>query len=325
VASSSTVTATTGATGHGASHASVAGSGGAGGGGLGPPYPVVLAHGFFGFEAFAGAEFATYFYEVKEHLAASGEIVHTPAVDPFNDSDDRGAQLLAHVEAILAETGHAKVNLIGHSQGGLDARVVASLRPDLVASVITVATPHHGTPIADLALGATGPVSKDVVDWIVKVVGAPLYDAIGRETSLAEALYLFSKDGIAAFNDHHPNRPGVLYASITGRTDESYGGDDCIPDVDLPFVSQWASTKDPTDPAFALAEAILDGDLAGTIPNDGLVRVADARWGEFWGCIPADHLDEVGQLFGDGPGQGNAWNHLAFYEALIATLRQRGL
>ena len=125
--------------------------------GLGPPYPVVLAHGFFGFDDFAGAGFLTYFYEVKDTLAERGEtLVFTPTVDPFNDSATRGEELLAQVEAILAETGHAKVNLIGHSQGGLDARYVAATRPDLVASVTTYATPNRGTPVADIAT-TTGP------------------------------------------------------------------------------------------------------------------------------------------------------------------------
>ena len=37
---------------------------------LGPPYPIVLAHGFFGFEQFAGVDFATYFYGVKDYLSS---------------------------------------------------------------------------------------------------------------------------------------------------------------------------------------------------------------------------------------------------------------
>ena len=101
--------------------------------GTGPPYPIVLAHGFFGFEDFAGVGFITYFYGVKDELADRGEAqVFTPAVDPFNDSETRGEELLAHVERILAETGAAKVNLIGHSQGGLDSRYVAHQRPCLL-------------------------------------------------------------------------------------------------------------------------------------------------------------------------------------------------
>lgn len=32
--------------------------------------------------------------------------------------------------------------------------------------------------------------------------------------------------------------------------------------------------------------------------NDGLVTVDSARWGRFMGCLPADHLQEVGHLLG---------------------------
>jgi triacylglycerol lipase len=55
------------------------------------------------------------------------------------------------------------------------------------------------------------------------------------------------------------------------------------------------------------------------------VRVKDARWGEFLGCVPADHLDEVGQLLGDGPGLGNDWDYVAFYDDLVRFLRGEGL
>src|SRR5690606_28906550 len=186
--------------------------------GLGPPHPIVLAHGFFGFEDFAGIDFITYFYGVKDHLAAQGEtLVFTPAVDPFNDSEVRGAELLAHVEAILAETGHARVNLIGHSQGGLDARWVAYQRPELVASVTTFATPHRGSPMADVVLGLVeDPRARDLADRLVRLIGAPLWDAAGEETSVFASLRQFSSSGSADFNTRITNQPGVAYYSITG-------------------------------------------------------------------------------------------------------------
>jgi triacylglycerol lipase len=302
------------------------GAGGAGGAPLGPPYPVVLAHGFFGFEAFAGLDFATYFYEVQEDLAAHGEeLVFTPAVDPFNDSTSRGQELIAHIEAIVATSGHDKVILIGHSQGGLDARVVAHDRPELVAAVVTVATPHGGTPVADVVLGlVSDPNAQALLDDLTTAIGAPLYDEIGEETAVTKPLHLFSRPGIAAFNAAYPDAGGVFYASVTGRTALSPGGPDCAPDVELAFIEELASSLDPTDPLFYLTEALCDGPV-GAIPNDGLVRVEDAKRGEFWGCIPADHLDEVGHLLGDGPGVGNDFDHKAFYRGLVAELRARGL
>src|SRR5690606_23065813 len=99
---------------------------------LGPPYPIVLAHGLFGFRDLAEIGLIYYFNGVPEYLTARGEVVYTTEVDPFNDSDVRGAALAAQIEAILETDPHEKVIVIGHSQGGIDARVAASLRPDLI-------------------------------------------------------------------------------------------------------------------------------------------------------------------------------------------------
>ncbi len=300
------------------------GSGQGGSAGHPAPYPIVLAHGFFGFEDFAGLDFATYFYEVKDDLALTlGETeVFTPAVDPFNDSTTRGAQLAAYVDEVLAETGAAKVILIGHSQGGLDARVVAHDHPDKVAAVVTVATPHNGSPVSDIALGITDSgIASDLIDALVNLIGAPLYDQIGNETSVTDALYQFSTPGIAQFNADYPDAPGVFYASITGRTDGHLGGEACLADVDLPYVQTLRTEGDPTEAFLLVSEAICDD---GDQPNDGLVRVIDAKHGEFWGCVPADHLDEIGQLFGDNPGLGNPFNHKKLFEALVTEIRHRG-
>ena len=59
--------------------------------------------------------------------------------------------------------------------------------------------------------------------------------------------------------------------------------------------------------------AFLSGtDTAKPIANDGLVTVESAKWGVFMGCIPADHMKEVGQpmLVAGIPGR---WNHRDFY------------
>src|SRR5205823_2947851 len=87
-------------------------------------------------------------------LAAGGAKVFVTEVSQFNTPEVRGEQLIAQLEQIRAITGKPKVNLIGHSQGGFDVRYVAAVRPDLVASVTTIGTPHRGTQIrSDLAAG----------------------------------------------------------------------------------------------------------------------------------------------------------------------------
>ena len=293
----------------------------------GAPYPIVFAHGFFGTDYFAGLDFISYFYEVKDHLATQGEAqVFTPAVDPFNTSQMRGEQLAMKVQEILAQTGAEKVNIIGHSQGGLDARVVATMMPDKVASVTTISTPHNGSPVSELVMGlVSDPFAQQIIDEIINLAGEVLYDAQGNETSLFTAIKQFSTNDITTFNSSYPNQPGVQYYSIAGRSRNHNGSPHCVPDMPLGFILQWNEVVDPIEPLLSITGDFLRGTEAQNYANDGMVRVKDARWGTFLGCIPGDHVDEVGHLFADSPGGDNTWNHKDFYTNLVAFLRTKGL
>ena len=63
------------------------------------------------------------------------------------------AQLVAHVDEVLARTGATEVDLVGHSMGGLVARYAVEVLglDDRVANVVTIASPHGGSPFAHLA------------------------------------------------------------------------------------------------------------------------------------------------------------------------------
>jgi triacylglycerol lipase len=292
--------------------------------GPGGPHPIVLAHGMFGFEHLADLEGLDYYFKVQETLEDNGHAVLVKEVDPFNDSYVRGEQLLGHIETFVEDGGHEKVNIIAHSQGGLDARYVAHHRPDLVASVITVSTPHGGTPVADIVVELVeNERFRDLVDALVRLVGKPLFDEVGNKTSLFRPLENFSEEGIARFNEQITDQPGVLYASVAGRTANKLGELACAAPDAPDFIDEWRDVGDPVDPFLAVSETIVS-EADDEIPNDGLVRVEDAKWGLFLGCVPADHLDEVGQLVGDNPGAGNDWDYLKFYVDLVGWLRQRG-
>lgn len=82
-------------------------------------------------------------------------IVISIAVDPFQISEVRSLPWADHLDAVVDEGRHRRFNLIGHSQGGLDARYVAAhLYPDeRIASVLTIGTPHRGVPAVDVIAG----------------------------------------------------------------------------------------------------------------------------------------------------------------------------
>jgi hypothetical protein len=119
---------------------------------------VVLVPGLFGFAKLGGFD---YFMHVEEALASRflerGErcefvLVSSP---PTGSIVYRTEVLMDTIERSCAD-GAAAIHLIGHSTGGLDVRLLASPTAwpelpewfDRVQTITTIATPHHGTPLA---------------------------------------------------------------------------------------------------------------------------------------------------------------------------------
>lgn len=287
----------------------------------GGPHPMVLAHGFAGFDHLVDEEGLEYFHGVPAELEEAGRTVWVTEVDPYNDSTARGEQLLDQVESRLADSPHDEVDIVAHSQGGLDARWVAHERPDLVAAVVTISSPHHGTQVADVALDLVDhPGIRSVVDALTRLLGESLYTEGGEASDTIAAVRQMTSPRMEEFNEEVTNQSGVYYASIAGRTDDHLGEEVCEADESPPFIRRWRWDGDEVDPLLAPTEEVLDGNGAPVRANDGMVRVSNSKWGDFLGCIPADHLDEVGQLAGDEPGGGNPWDHLDFYRNLAEFL-----
>ncbi len=124
---------------------------------------IYLIPGFFGFSNFGDLKYFAHVTEVLEgSLRRRGlEVsVHYVRTLPTASVRRRTTKLLE----VMAETadGDGPIHLIGHSSGGLDARFFASAGATLsdqlpatqlmarVKSVVTVVTPHRGTPLAPL-------------------------------------------------------------------------------------------------------------------------------------------------------------------------------
>jgi triacylglycerol lipase len=252
-------------------------------------YPIVLAHGLSGFRQLFGV--VDYFFGIPSDLRAGGAQVFVTQVSAFGSAEQRGEQLLQQVEFIAASTGAGKVNLIGHSQGGLDARYVMAVRPDLIASLTTVATPHLGADLADFLVDnlAPGGFNETVLAAFANSLGTVLdlltgtaepQDAIG-------ALHSLSSDGAAAFNQRFP---AGLAGSRCGATPTSFRG--------IPLFS-WAGSSVLTN-LFDLSDAALGlTSLFYSEASDGLVGRCSGHFGKVLrDSYSMNHLDEVNQLFG---------------------------
>jgi len=220
----------------------------------GPPLPVVLVHGLFGFDRIGipGAR-VHYFRGIAEHLAALGCHAHAVRLSPAASVPERAKQLADRIDAL----GHDRVDIIAHSLGGLDARYALShlgLAPR-VRSLVTVGTPHRGTPLADLA--ANGPLA--VARRALTAMGIPM-DAVDWLTTKAHCE--FNRDVVDA--------PGVHYACVVGGI-----RDDATP-IGLAIM-----------PIHAYLRRV-----AGA--NDGLVPMASQYWGETLAEIEADHFAQIG-------------------------------
>ena len=181
-------------------------------------FPIVLVHGF------TGSLTLWNFVDVPEALTADGHRVFPLALHPFGTPDTNAALIKVQVDDILRKTGAAKVNLVAHSKGGLDARAY----------------------IANFKAG----------------------------------------DKVASLEDSGEGE-GFLKNAPRDRMDVKLVG-----------------------------AAALVGHGIALLANDGLSTVDSAKWGEFLGCIPADHQDDVGRPGQSGVDSRSGFDHVRFYRQL---------
>jgi triacylglycerol lipase len=253
-------------------------------------YPVVLVHGFLGFDTLLGV--LDYFHGIEAELRAGGAQVYVVNLSAANSSELRGEQLLQELENLSALTGATKFNLIGHSQGGLSARYVAAVRPELVASVTTFGTPHQGSAVGDglQKLAPAGSALRVLIQGFTNAL-ATLISALGGHANPQDALAAFqslSSAGANVFNQRFPQGAptstcGGGPSAVNGVSYFSFGGAAVLTNI-----------FDISD-AFLGAGALFFGGAS----NDGLVSECSSKWGRvIRSNLPWNHLDEVNQIVG---------------------------
>lgn len=122
------------------------------------------------------------------------------------------AQIAAFVEQVHTATG-AKVDIVGHSEGGFQSLYVTKtqgISAD-IRRVVAIAPPAHGTTFAGLYNLAYvfGQQERDAVGTALNTFGCPACNDLGEGGS-----------AVATLNNGPIAMPGVSYTIITSRYDE---------------------------------------------------------------------------------------------------------
>lgn len=253
-------------------------------------HPVVLVHGLLGFDSLLGVY--DYWYGIPSDLRSGGARVYISNLSSSNYSEVRGEQLIRDLTTLKAIYGHSRFNLIGHSHGGATIRYVASVRPDLVASITSIGAPHAGSKVAD-GLNAALPPGSPLRPLVVGFVNAlsvfiEFLSGDADPQNALGALSSLSSSGAAAFNTRHPQgKPttscGQGAAVVNGIRYYSWGGTSVLTHV-----------LDASDLMMGAGSLFF-----GFEQNDGLVGKCSSHWGvvlrDDYGW---NHLDEVNQILG---------------------------
>jgi triacylglycerol esterase/lipase EstA (alpha/beta hydrolase family) len=140
--------------------------------------PVLLVHGY-------GCNSG--FWVHLQPLLDRERISHaTIDLEPVAGSIDDYAPLIeARVQELCAATGAARIAIVAHSMGGLAARAwMRETGSARVAKLITLGTPHHGTVLANLGLGANAVQMRRDSPWLRALDAGETQDVRARIDSL---------------------------------------------------------------------------------------------------------------------------------------------
>lgn len=291
-------------------------------------YPIVFMHGFMGFNQMKlfGITLFDYFNGVQDLLDQMGYDVWFESVSPVNPPQIRARQWAQVVDNALAFYETDKVHIIAHSQGGVDARVLAAPQTnscetpydgalngmgygDKIASITTIGAPHLGTPLAD-ANEDKGGIMEELFMAIIDLVAI----MNGSSAKLARKT-VASMSRTYMLNEFNPKIivPNTIpcYTVAGNPLDKK--------DVSMMFDATWEELN-----------KIPECDGGG--PNDGFVPVSSAiyegnktklkgskqlQWQNL-GLVCADHVAEVGIPIEFGTQ--NHFEHLPMFAGLAQNI-----
>jgi triacylglycerol lipase len=215
--------------------------------------PIVLVHGLFGFGQFRVGQWVVASY-FRGVPRALAAAGNRVSIPSLSPTGGIADRARQLKSYLDREWPHEPVHLIGHSLGGLDSRYMIS-RLDMAGRVLTLTT--LGTPHR----------GTPFADWGLRRLARLLRPVFEFGNVPYQAFFDLTAAHAEEFNARTPDAPKVRYFSVAGRIERA---------VRHP---QWTLT------AHALEQS--EG------PNDGVVSVRSAKYGERFDEWEADHLDLV--------------------------------
>jgi triacylglycerol esterase/lipase EstA (alpha/beta hydrolase family) len=188
------------------------------------PYPVVLVHATLADEGsnwvtlaplLASAGYCVYAFNYGETLASLPVVpfITEGRIDGLGHIERSAEELRSFVNHVLSATGASKVDLVGHSQGGMMPNYYIKFLggASKVNELIGLAPSNHGTTLDGLtALLERFPFASEIVGGLLEFLGAPSLPE-------QEATSTFIKK---LFGSGEPLASGVRYVVIETTHDE---------------------------------------------------------------------------------------------------------
>ncbi|MFD2532814.1 esterase/lipase family protein [Gracilimonas halophila] len=230
-------------------------------------YPIFLCHGYGAIgSVIKSGPLHDPCMKIREH----GVVSIAPNIVPYARIETRAENWVKLIHAFCEDHGYEKVNVVTHSMGGLDMRCALSKMDvaDRVESLTTIATPHHGSSLADLVLKAPELLTEKlslVFDWFGdNVFPKTKSDALGSLEQLT-CSYVTK-----VFNPEHPDVENVTYYSYSAAVGKG--------------------TKYSINPVLKFQNIQIfekEGD------NDAFVSTESAKWGTHLETVPLSHLAQM--------------------------------
>ncbi|MBV1920911.1 MAG: triacylglycerol lipase [Pseudomonadales bacterium] len=256
-------------------------------------YPIVIVGGaLINFDTLGPFD---YFHQIPQALEHHGAEVFVTTISASHSNEVRGEQLARLVEEIRILTGAEKVNLLTISMGGPTARYVASVYPEMVASVSTIDGGHQGIPLADLFVNGEKLAPKMMsLLYSLGNLGVGLIGWLAGDNLLIDTkklAYSESTAGSQEFNGLYPEGAptgecgegaelasnGVYYYSMAGA-------------------KSFTNFFDPTDYVLYALDKLF---FRSGEPNDGIIGSCSSHWGRvIRDDYPMNHMDIANHLFG---------------------------